>query len=103
MGLLGIGWLVVCALGVAVSLKSIGVLREPSRWTAIGWCLTVAYFVLAIPRAWGASAPLHVEYVALAGLIVAFVVAGRRDEPQAEPWWWPTHTGLTGAQRRAGK
>jgi hypothetical protein len=33
-------------------------------------------------------------------LTVAFVVAGVRDERQAEPWWWPTHTGPTRAEKR---
>ena len=100
MGPIGIAWLVACLAGIALSLKSASVLGARSRWTAIGWWLTLAYFALAIPRAWGAYAPLHVEYVALAALVVAFVAAGRADEPQAEPWWWPTHAGLTGAERR---
>jgi hypothetical protein len=46
--------------------------------------------------------PLHLEYVCLAALTVAFIVAGVRDEAQAEPWWWPTHLGTTRRERKSG-
>jgi len=31
---------------------------------------------------------------------VAFVIAGIKDEAQAEPWWWPRGRGPTRAERR---
>jgi hypothetical protein len=36
-------WLVVCALGIILSLRSIGVLRAPSAWTIAGWAFTALY------------------------------------------------------------
>ena len=89
-------WLAVCVAGGALSLKSIVVLDARSRWTAAGWWFTLAYFALA---AYGgivkAPLPLHPEYWALGALTVAFGIAGVRDEPQAEPWWWPTRASTT--------
>lgn len=88
--------------GFAISLASARVLAADSRATKIGWLATAAYFVVAaIDELRHAGAPGHLDYVLLALLGVAFVVAARRDEPQAEPWYWPTHAGPTGAQRRA--
>jgi hypothetical protein len=43
----------------------------------------------------------YLEYVLLNALAIAFVVAGFRDERQAEPWWWPKRRGLTRAERGA--
>ncbi|GAC1303567.1 MAG: hypothetical protein NVSMB19_13650 [Vulcanimicrobiaceae bacterium] len=94
-------WLSVCAAGAALALRSVAVLKRGSRATALGWALTAAYFaVAASDAARMASAPYHVDYVLLAALAAAFVAAGLRDEPQAEPWWWPSHAGLSGAERR---
>ncbi len=84
-----------------MSLKSVAVLaRAGSPWTSAGWLLTLAYFVLAglkVALAW--SVPFHAEYVALALLTVAFILAGLNDERQAEPWWWPVRAGLRGRER----
>ncbi len=97
-------WSVVCLAGLALSVRSAAVLRSPSAWTIAGWCFTALYFGIAGGDALRAApAPAHVDYVALALLVAAFVIAGLRDEPQAEPWWWPGHAGLTGAERRARK
>jgi hypothetical protein len=97
-------WLATCALGFALSLKSVSVLGSRSRWTAAGWLLTAFYFAIAAyDAARAAHAPGHLDYVALALLTICFIVAGRRDEPQAEPWYWPRAAGRTGAERRAGR
>jgi hypothetical protein len=95
-------WLAVCAAGFALSVKSISVLGRRSARTVAGWVATAAYFLIAGADAVrGRPAPAHLDYVALALLTVAFVAAGIGDEPQAEPWWWPSGAGPTGAERRA--
>ena len=97
-----IAWLAVCAAGVALSLRSISVLDARSRWTAVGWWFTLAYFVFAgysaIVRA---HLPFVPEYWSLGALTLAFVVAGVKDEPQSEPWWWPNRASTTRRERRA--
>ncbi|GAC1524304.1 MAG: hypothetical protein NVS2B8_07950 [Vulcanimicrobiaceae bacterium] len=104
MSILGVLWLIVCISGVALSFASARVLGPASRATAAGWFATAGYFaVAAIDVVRGTKAPLYADDVLLAVLAIAFVTAGRRDEPQAEPWYLPTHAGLTGAQRRAAR
>ena len=83
--------LVAAALAI-LGLRSIAALHQArSPWTLTGWVLSTAYCVFAVVRlAFGVpAAPWHVEYVDLAIMAGAFVVAGFRREPQAEPWWWP--------------
>jgi len=78
------------------------VLGSGSRATQVGWIATAAYFAIAADDAARRThAPFFADDIALGVLTIAFIVAGRRDEPQAEPWYRPTHAGLTGAQRRA--
>jgi hypothetical protein len=97
-------WIGVCAAGAALSVKSVIVLGARSPLTRLGWFATALYFAIEACDAVRAKpAPAHADYLALALLTVAFVAAGVRDEPQAEPWWWPTGTGLTGRERRAHK
>jgi len=92
---------VVYVLGIALSAKSIIVLGGRAPWTSAGWWLTIVYFIAASVKATIVSGlPTTVEYAALVALAVAFVVAGVRDEPQADPWWWPTRLGPTRAQKR---
>jgi len=43
---------------------------------------------------------LRPEYWAIGAILIAFVVAGLKDEPQSEPWWWPVRAGGTRAERR---
>jgi hypothetical protein len=86
-----------------LSLRSIAILRTRAPWTSAGWGLTFGYAVAAVVEFGGTA--LHrpasiVAYAFLVLLAVAFVIAGIRDEPQAEPWWWPTRTGRTRAARR---
>ncbi len=103
-GMLGYVWFAACLLGAVLSLKSIAVLRMRSVWTLAGWAATAVYFAIeAVAVARATHPPIHADYIALGLLTLCFVVAGIRDEPQAEPWWWPTHAGLTGAERRAAR
>jgi hypothetical protein len=97
---LGILWLVVCAAGIALSLQSIRFTFRRAPWTAAGWALTDGYFLFAAPKAWSAVPPFHAEYWCLAALTIAFVVAGVRDEAQAEPWYWPVRLGRTRREQR---
>ena len=91
---------IVGILGIALCAKSIAALGRHSPWTAAGWWFTVAYFIAAIVKAnLDPALPSFVEYTALAGLTVAFIVAGIRDEAQAEPWWWPDRRGATRAEK----
>ncbi|GAC1417577.1 MAG: hypothetical protein NVSMB64_27440 [Candidatus Velthaea sp.] len=72
-----------------------------SPYTMWGWILTAAYCAYELLEFARLPVPAHGEYVFLAALTVAFIVAGVKDEAQAEPWWWPTHRGPTRAQRRS--
>ena len=95
-------WLAVCLAGAALCIRSLAVLRGSAPATLLGWLASLAYFLLAgIAAARRVPAPAIADGIALATLTIAFVVAGVRDEPQAEPWWWPRRVGPTGAQRRA--
>jgi hypothetical protein len=95
-----VAWVAVCAAGAVLSLKSISVLDARSRWTAAGWWFTLVYFALAgYAAVAGTHLPLRPEYWALGALTVAFVIAGVQDEPQSEPWWWPTKASTTRAER----
>ena len=97
-------WIATCALGLILSLASARVLGERSRATQAGWIATGGYFIVAaIDAIRTTTAPLHLDYILLAALTIAFAIAGKRDEPQAEPWWLPTHAGPIGAERRARK
>jgi len=99
-----VAWSVVSAAGLLLSLRSVAVLRAGSPWSSAGWLATALYFALelaAVVRR--AATPFHLEYVLLALLTIAFVVAGLHDERQAEPWWWPAGAGLTGRERRSGR
>ena len=87
-----------------LSLRSIAVLRTRAPWTSLGWAGTVGYCAAAIFE-FSADPPVHaaalVAYGFLLLLTVAFVVAGVRDEPQAEPLLWPMRVGQTRAEKRA--
>ncbi len=99
-------WYLALATIFALSLRSALVLRRSagSEATIAGWLATAAYAIAAATHAaTGAAAANVAGYVLLVALTVAFVLAGRRDEPQAEPWWWPAGPGTTGAERRAAK
>jgi hypothetical protein len=92
----------ICLLGIAGCAKTIAVLGSRAPWTSSAWALTGLYFVAVLVKVtFAPRLPGTLEYAILAALTVVFVVAAVRDEPQAEPWWWPKHLGLTRAQRRA--
>jgi hypothetical protein len=87
-----------------LSVRSIVVLRGVAPWTSAGWAGTLGY-CFAAGVEYGDDA-LHrpaamVAYAFVVLLAVAFVVAGVRDERQAEPWWWPTRAGRTRAEKRS--
>jgi hypothetical protein len=88
----------------ALSVRSIVALRGVAPWTSTGWAGTLGY-CFAAGVEYGDDA-LHrpaalVAYAFLLLLAIAFVIAGIRDERQAEPWWWPTRPGPTRAERRS--
>jgi hypothetical protein len=87
----------------ALSVRSIVVLGARTPWTTAGWAGTFAYCVAAAIEYSGAPMrPLWAltSYVCLVALTAAFILAGVRDEAQAEPWWWPQRIGPTRAERR---
>jgi hypothetical protein len=87
-----------------LSLRTIVVLKWDARWTTAGWAYTILYDCTASYEILShRHLPLHGPYIALVALIVAFVIAGVRDEPQGDPWWWPSRLGLTRAQQRIAK
>jgi uncharacterized membrane protein YhaH (DUF805 family) len=98
-----VGGLVYAVLALALaalSVRSALVVRRVAPWTAAGWWLTVAYCVVVIvPLVGGPRLPFHGEYAFLIALAIAFVVAGVRDEPQAEPWYLPRAPGPRRADR----
>ncbi|GAC1536192.1 MAG: hypothetical protein NVS2B17_07450 [Candidatus Velthaea sp.] len=71
-----------------------------SPYTMWGWILTVAYCSYVVLELARLPVPAHLEYVFLAALTGTFIIAGIKDEAQAEPWWWPVHRGPTRAGRR---
>ena len=87
----------------ALSARSIVILGVRAPWTSVGWIGTLGYCIAAAVEYSGApmrSVWAAASYLCLVALTIAFVVAGVRDEPQAEPWWWPKRIGPTRAQRR---
>jgi hypothetical protein len=97
-----IGWIYVAFLLALtiLSLRSLGILGRAAPWTSLGWIATIGYDATASAEIMTNSRlPLHLPYWFLVALVIAFVVAGVRDEAQAEPWYWPTHLGLTRAER----
>lgn len=76
-----------------VSFKSLAVVGAHSPWTSMGWWTTAVYCAMTVDElvrhthiAW------HLPYWDLGVMAAAFVVAGLRREPQADPWWWPART-----------
>lgn len=88
----------------ALAIRSVWVIRGRSPLTALGWTFAVGYGLAkaaqyALPGL-GPGAG-RVAYGCLLLMAVAFVVAGIRDERQAEPLLWPLRLGQTRAERRA--
>jgi hypothetical protein len=96
------GWLALLLILAALCVRTIVVLRGAAPWTSAGWCATLAYCAAeGLEVLQGRHLPLHLPYLFLAALTVAFIVAGIRDEPQGEPWWWPAQLGATRRARGA--
>ena len=81
-----------------LAVRSALLLRRRAPWTSAGWIGTCGYCIAAAIE-FSSAALQHaasiVAYVLLVVLAVTFAIAGVRDEPQAEPWWWPSRIGLT--------
>jgi hypothetical protein len=87
---------------IALSVRSIVILRTRAPWTSGGWAATLAYCIVAAIEYSGA--PMRpfwalASYGCVVALAGAFIVAGVRDEAQAEPWWWPQRLGRSRAER----
>jgi len=100
---MNLGYVVFDAALVVLALRSLAVLGTRAPWTSVGWLGTLGYFCAAGWR-YAHSQPQPGIAVVTTGCFVvlaaAFIVAVWRDEPQAEPLLWPTHVGLTRAQKR---
>jgi hypothetical protein len=84
-----------------LSIRTLVVLKTAAPFTSGGWAFTILYDCTATAEiATHTHAPFALAYVFLAALIIAFAIAGVRDEPQADPWYWPRALGLTRAERR---
>jgi hypothetical protein len=101
---IGYGYLALLTALTILSLRTIVILRLEAPWTTAGWAFTILYDCGASYEILSHThLPLHASYIALVALIAAFVVAGVRDEPQGEPWWWPSRLALTRAEQRIAK
>lgn len=96
------------AIGVLVialawlSVRSMAVTRRRAPWTFWAWAATLAYCVyvyIKMTPIFAARIPEHGEYVFLLALTILFVVAGIKDEPQAEPWYLPSRLSKTRAEK----
>jgi len=86
-----------------LSLRCIVVLGTRAPWTSAAWAATLAYCISAGIEFSVAGLHAPAEFIARAFLLLltcGFVIAGIRDERQAEPWWWPTGPGSTRAEKR---
>jgi hypothetical protein len=97
----GYAYLALLTALTILSLRTIVILKREAPWTTAGWACTILYDCGASSEILSHThMPLHAPYIALAALIVAFLVAGVRDEPQGDPWWWPSRLALTRAERQ---
>ncbi len=85
-------FIVLLVVLVGLSLRSLLVLGARSPWTSVGWWSTVVYCLEELGALVGGAHLAQLPYLTLALLVAGFVVAGRRREAQADPWWWPTRT-----------
>jgi len=89
----------------AISLRSLQFTWKISPWTSVGWAATVVYCLIDLARIVfvpeGENFPVlpHADWGMLLVLTVGFIIAGVRDERQAEPWYWPRGRGATRAER----
>jgi hypothetical protein len=88
---------------VVVAVRSLRLVAGRAACTTIGWVFVVGYGAAGAVKF--STPPLHqaagiAMTACLVGMAAAFVAAGVRDEPQAEPLLWPQRLGRTRAQRR---
>jgi hypothetical protein len=80
-------WSVFCVAGLALAIRSAAVVRRVSPWTMAGWLGWAAFFVLSLVLVARPARSLRfVGSAALLGVMVAWIVAGLRDERQPEPF-----------------
>ena len=97
-------FVIIDALVVVLSIRSVMVLGRRAPFTSAGWLGALGYGAVAGYAYTGPGMSRGLMYIADAFfviLMVAFIIAAVRDEPQAEPWWWPARIGMTRAQKRA--
>jgi hypothetical protein len=100
--ILGLIYVAFLTALTVLSIRTLAILKSASPFTSAGWAFTILYDCTASAEVLThAHAPFALAYIDLGVLIVAFVIAGVRDEAQADPWWWPRQLALTRAQRRA--
>ena len=94
--------LAVDAFGFLLSLRSIFILRTVSPWMTAGWAVAAIYFVTLFVHNLNGRVTFGAlpEYALVLIVAVVWIVAVVRDEPQAEPWWWPRHRAQTRAEKR---
>jgi tryptophan-rich sensory protein len=94
----------LAALAV-LSLRSLQFTWKHSPWTSVGWAATLAYCLYDVarlafvPEGQNFGVLPHADWGLLLLLTIAFIVAGVRDERQAEPWYWPRGRGATRGER----
>jgi hypothetical protein len=102
---LGIVIAIALAGLVAISLRSLQFTWKVSPWTSVGWAATVVYClydlarIVLLPDGESFAFLPHLDWGMLLVLTAAFIVAGVRDERQAEPWYWPRGRGATRAEK----
>jgi hypothetical protein len=96
---------ILLAALAAISLRSMQFTWKVSPWTSVGWAATVVYCLFDLARIVllppGQNFPVlpHADWGMLLVLTAAFIIAGVRDERQAEPWYWPRGRGATRAEK----
>lgn len=97
-------WVAFDLLIATLAVRSILILRGArAPFTILGWVGTLGYCIPAGIRFSELVTSRALILTAdgfLVLLIVAFVIAGLRDEPQSEPWYWPERVGPTRAEKR---
>jgi hypothetical protein len=94
--------LAIDAFGLILSVRSIFILQRGSPWMSAGWAVAAVYFITLFLHNLKGSATLGApgEYALVLAVAVVWIVAVVRDEPQAEPWWWPRYRAQTRAEKR---
>lgn len=65
-----------------------------------GWTVAGVYFlVLFVRNLNGTTIGPFGEYALVLFVAVVWIVAVVRDEPPAEPWWWPVRLGPRRSER----